>query len=119
MIKYIINKEKRTIAAVIDFEDFTKTFKDADWIFDNLYEVLEYFSRRNMYNKKYHELKKKMRFPKYMSAKAKCSPEDEWNEDYGKALARMRLVEKIKKYRSDSYKIISDLNKEIESILKY
>ena len=37
MIKYIVNKEKRTIAAVIDFEDFTKTFKDADWIFYNFF----------------------------------------------------------------------------------
>jgi len=117
MIKYIINKEKRTIAAVIDFENSTKTFKDADWIFNNLYEALGYLSHREMYNKKYYELEKKMRFPKYMSAKAKCSPEDEWNEDYGKALARMRLVEKIKKYRSDSYKIISDLNKEIAEVL--
>ena len=120
MIKYIVNEEKRTVVAVINFENSTKTFKNADWIFNNLYDTLGYLSHKNnmyTYNKKYYKLEKKMYFPKYMSAKAKCNPEDEWNEEYGKALARMRLVEKIKKYRSDSYKIISDLNKEITKML--
>ena len=120
MIKYIINKEKRTIVAVINFEDSTTTFKNADWIFSNLYDTLGYLSHRNdMYNKKYYKLEKKMYFPKYMSAKAKCNPEDKWDEELGKTLAHMRLVEKIKNYRNNSYKIISDLNKEIGSILKY
>lgn len=60
-----------------------------------------------------------MYFPHYMSAKAKCNPEDEWNEEYGKQLARQRLVEKIHNYRSNSYKIIADKVEEIKKFLLY
>ena len=48
-----------------------------------------------------------------MSAKAKCSPDDEWDEEFGKELARKRLIEKIHNYRSNSYKIIGEMIKEI------
>ena len=60
-----------------------------------------------------------MYFPRYMSAKAKCNPEDEWDEEYGKQLARQRLVEKIHNYRSNSYKIIMDKVEEIRNFLLF
>ena len=120
MIDYIINKEKRTIVAMIKFitEDGeeVQTFKDSGYIFDDLWSVLRHFNSNNSYwGKTYRAKVKKMYFPKYMTAKAKCSPDDEWNEEYGKQLARQRLTEKIHKYRSNSYKIISDLIKEINT----
>lgn len=110
MIEYIVNKEKRTVVAMIKFDKKQETFKDSDWV---LYRLAEAFSclKHNDYEatKAYRDLEEKMFFPKVMSAKAKCAPEDEWDEEYGKDLARARLVEKIKNYRSNSYKIVGDL----------
>ena len=114
MIEYIVNKEKRTVVAMIKFNEETPSFKNSGDIFDDLWMAFNRLkSSDSFWGNDYRKKVSKMYFPKYMSAKAKCNPEDEWDEDYGKALARMRLVEKIKKYRSDSYKIISDLNNEI------
>lgn len=121
MIKYIVNKEKRTIVAMIkltdDYEESLPTFKNSQYIFDNLWSALKDIkhNRADFWGKEYHTKTNKMYFPKYMSAKAKCSPDDEWDEEYGKQLARQRLTEKIHKYRSNSYKIISDLIKEINT----
>jgi len=120
MIKYIVNKEKRTVVAVIDFgKSFGKsqeTFKYSGSILDRIDDVLACLKgNRNGYTKNYWKKYDKMYFPRYMSAKAKCSPNDEWNEEYGKQLARERLVEKIHNYRSNSYKIIVDMIKEINN----
>lgn len=111
MIKYIVNKEKRTVAAVIDFGESQETFKNSESILNHLDAVLNGVD----YSKKYWKKYCKMFFPRYMSAKAKCSPNDEWNEEYGKQLARERLVEKIHNYRNNSYKIITDMIKEINN----
>lgn len=37
-------------------------------------------------------------FPSSISAKAKCAPEDEWNEEYGRELAYQRAKEKYYRY---------------------
>ena len=120
MIDYIINKEKRTIVAMIKFcddieYDSVLTFKDADLIFDGLWSALYRLKHdnNNRWGRDYHNKANKMFFPRYMSAKAKCSPDDEWNEEFGKELARKRLVEKIHNYRSNSYKIIAEVIKEL------
>jgi len=116
MIKYIVNKEKRTIVAVIDFGESQETFRYSENILDHIDEVLACLKgNKNGYTKNYWKKYNKMYFPRYMSAKAKCSPNDEWNEEYGKQLARERLVEKIHNYRSNSYKIIVDMIKEINN----
>ena len=120
MIEYVINKDKRTIVAKIKFwneeEEPIFTFKNSCHIFDNLWATLNYLKNNNdPWNKEYCRKINKMFFPKYMSAKAKCSSDDEWDEEYGKQLARERLTEKIHNYRSNSYKIISDLTKEINN----
>jgi hypothetical protein len=119
MIKYIVNKEKRTVVAIIkltdEYEESLPTFRNSHYIFDNLWSALKDIThnKADFWGREYHTKSGKMYFPKYMSAKAKCSPDDEWDEEFGKELARKRLVEKIHNYRSNSYKIIADMIKEI------
>lgn len=122
MIEYIVNEEKRTIVAMIKFisEDGEEipAFKNSGYIFDDLWSVLKHFNSNNSYwDKTYRAKAEKMYFPKYMTAKAKCSPEDEWDEEYGKKLAYNRLVEKIRNYRSQAYHIVSDVVEEIKDFV--
>lgn len=122
MIKYIVNKEKRTVVAVIEFEKNEETFVNSSYIYDDLNWAFSRLKKSEdfVYNKKNKQVKmEKMYFPRYMSAKAKCNLEDEWNEEYGKQLARQRLIEKIHNYRSNSYKIIADKVEEIRKFLLY
>lgn len=115
MIEYIINKEKRTIVAMIKLTDksgdIIPTFKNSDIIFDNLWEVLKRLKHNDgvFWDKKYFLKSSKMYFPERIYAKAKCNPDDEWDEQYGKQLARNRLVEKIRNYRYNSYKILIEM----------
>ena len=120
MIDYIINKEKRTVVALMRFKEREETFKNSDWIYDELTSTLGYLKYNGYYPfKKYRKGEDKMFFPRVITAKAKCNPNDEWDEEIGKELAYERLVEKIRKYRSDSYKIIGDITKEIDSIVNW
>ena len=117
MIKYIVNKEKRTIAAVIEFEPEEPCFKNSRWIYSNIYDVWALLNHiGDKYTKKYHNESRKMYFPKYMSAKAKCDPQDEWDEEYGKKLARERLMEKIHNYRNNAYNIINKYAEKIYNL---
>ena len=115
MIEYIVNKDKRTVVAMIKFEEQQECFKNCGYIFDRLADALDMIKGKELSwpTKSYLNLDKKMYFPRYMSAKAKCNPEDEWNEEYGKELARQRLVDKIHRYRSNCYGIIADTIEEI------
>lgn len=118
MIQYIVNKEKRTVVAMIKFNEDNRTFKNSWSIFNRLYEVLDYlYDRDTEFSKSYYKKENKMFFPTYVSAKAKCNPEDEWDEEYGKQLARQRLVDKIHNYRSNSYKVIADMVNEISEMI--
>ena len=122
MIEYIVNKEKSTVVAMIRFDediDNRNCFKSSDWIYSSLYDALSGLQRKDnwIFNKTYNKQIKKMSFPQVITAKAKCSPNDEWNEEIGKEIARERLVKKIKKYRSESYQIIADMAQEIVDIL--
>lgn len=122
MIEYIVNEEKRTVVAMIKFigEDGEEiqAFKDSGHIFDDLWAALGHFNSNNSYwSKTYRAKADKMYFPKYITAKAKCSPEDEWDEEYGKNLAYKRLVEKIRNYRSQAYHIVADVVEEIKDFV--
>lgn len=117
MIEYIVNKEKRTVAAVYKFDMDEETFNGSGEIYIGLVTALRQLNKRGLSTKRNNEYFNKMYFPNYLSAKAKCNPHDEWNEDFGKQLARKRLVEKIHNYRSDSYKIIAKITKEISDIV--
>ena len=118
MIEYIVNKEKNTIVAMIKFGDKKETFKNSFYVYDDICWAFTRLEKNNFNEtEKFKQNYDKMFFPKVMSAKAKCNPEDEWDEEYGKQLARQRLVEKIKKYRSNSYKIITDLIEEMRDFI--
>jgi hypothetical protein len=118
MFEYIVNKEKRTVVAMIKFDKGTPSFKDSGDIFDDLWMAFKRLkSSDSFWGNDYREKEQKMYFPKYMSAKAKCNPEDEWDEEYGKKLAYDRLVEKIRKYRSQAYCIVADLVEEIKEFV--
>ena len=117
MIEYIVNKEKRTVVAMIKFGEDEETFKNSSYIYDDLIYALGRLTKEEYSIRKYNEEYNKMYFPRYMSAKAKCSLEDEWDEDYGKRLARQRLVEKIHSYRSNSYEIIAEMVQRINDIV--
>lgn len=118
MIEYIVNKKKRAVVAMIKFNEREQTFQNSGCIYEDICWAFTCLKKNNFIDtEKFKQNYNKMFFPRTMSAKAKCNPEDEWDEEYGKQLARQRLVEKIKKYRFNSYKIISDLNKEITEVL--
>lgn len=118
MIEYIVNKEKRTVVAMIKFNEYEQTFKDSCYIYEDICWAFKRLEKNNFNEtEKFKQNYNKMFFPKTISAKAKCNPEDKWDEEYGKQLARQRLVEKIKKYRSNSYKIIADLIEEMKDFI--
>ena len=121
MIEYNINKEKRTVAAFIKFDEYEndrECFENSLGVYDDLSWTIARLKKNGfVFSKKHERNKNKMIFPMCMSAKAKCSPEDEWDENYGKALARERLVNKIHNYRSNSYKIIGDMIAELNVIV--
>lgn len=118
MIEYIVNKDKRTVVAMIKFEERQECFKNCDYIFNRLVDTLDMIKKNEERwpSKFYSKHESKMYFPRYMSAKAKCSPDDEWDEEYGKELARKRLTEKIHRYRSNCYGIIADTIEEITEL---
>lgn len=117
MIEYIVNKEKRTVVAMIKFDEDEKTFKNSPYIYEDLTYVFAGLKKEKYSSKKHGKEYSKMFFPRYMSAKAKCSLEDKWDEEYGKQLARERLVEKIHNYRSNSYKMIAEMVQRISDIV--
>ena len=71
MIEYVVNKGKRTIVAMIKFGDREETFKNSSYIYDDIYWALTRIKKNTSYGET-----EKMFFPKIMSAKAKCNPED-------------------------------------------
>lgn len=122
MIHYNINKEKRTIAAYITFPENKwdrAVFKEAPELFEKLYDTLKVINHQDVYRTypAEQQLYNKMFFPAYMCAKTKCSPEDNWDEEYGKELARMRLTNKIHQYRNNAYTILRNIVDEIEESL--
>lgn len=84
-VKYNVNKEKRTVVAYIEgtaemFVDFLykndAPIPSKEWFWDG-----DGFSTGKM--------------PNHFSAKAVCSPDDEWDEELGKRIAFDRLKNKI------------------------
>ena len=80
-VKYFVNKEKRTITAVLELEDTER------------YDVMYYASETNtdalllpnFYN---------LRLRRTYSGVATCLPEDTWDEEYGKTIARRKAYGK-------------------------
>lgn len=77
-IRYYIDEEKRTVVAVMD-----------DCEYDAI-DVLQKMGIRKITHDGYN-MDKLMMNTSYRG-KAKCSPDDEWDEEYGMALARNRML---------------------------
>ena len=89
---FVVNKEKRTVCCYID-SSYADRYSQAvrNGILENKispYDDMDYYSFTRFC------LKGK---PKTVSATAKCSPDDEWNEDIGKRVASLKLQNKILK----------------------
>ncbi len=88
--KFYINREKRTVICVIPktallLEDFIENnFNFSDI---NIIDAIT-FSKNG---------EKAMRMPSYFMGKAKCSNEDEWDEELGKLIAFSRAKDKCYK----------------------
>ena len=85
-IRYYIDEDKQTVVAVMD-----------DCEYDAI-DVLQKMGIRKITHDGYN-MDKFMMNTSYRG-KAKCSPDDEWNEEYGMALARNRMLENYYRGRS-------------------
>ncbi len=108
-IRYYIDEEKRTVVAVMD-----------DCEYDAI-DVLEKMGISNINHDGYN-MDKFMMNPIYRG-KAKCSPDDEWDEEYGMALARNRMLENYYRSRAlalmKAETIIQNILEEIGSRIDY
>ena len=99
MFKYVINEEKRTIAAIL-FESHLPNPEPSMSVLDetvikqiiNIIKAREssiVYASNNFYDKLFIQ-------PTYVGT-ATCSEEDEWDVEKGKEIARNRAIEKFKK----------------------
>lgn len=108
-IFYYIDEEKRTIVAIM---------RECEY---DAIDVLQKMGIRNIYHDGYR-MDKFMMNPIYRG-KAKCSPEDEWDEEYGMKLARNRMLANY--YRAQSMalmraeKVLQGIVEEIGSRIDY
>ena len=106
-VKYSVNKEKRTVVAYVDgtakmFEEFLEDNKAPLPSEDSYWYGIPV-----------------KRMPNHFSAKAVCSPDDEWDEELGKRIAFDRLKNKINYSffaRADNY--INLMNKKMTSFVE-
>ena len=84
--KFYVDKEARTVVCVIPDTRFTFV----RFIEKNMDAYQIALSFPYPYNDYY--------FPSSISAKAKCAPEDEWDEEFGRELAYQRAKEKFYRY---------------------
>ena len=87
MIKYNVNKEKRTVVAY--FED------NYDYWFSNLYHFLSKFTAK-MYFDEVIELTivESVLKNRKLYGKASCYKEDKWDEEKGKEIAKNKLIKR-------------------------
>ena len=100
---YVVNKEKRTVVCIIEATD------------DFIHRAQKYGVPLN----NYWDFYEKYKGCKTYKGIAKCAPEDEWDETYGKRLAEYRASKArekyvnrwIREYSDKVLKSIVDLNK--------
>lgn len=81
-IRYEVNEEKRTVVAVI-----TDTYYDAILMADKMFKNTPF---RTDFGYSHHMRKYYIK-DTYVGI-AKCNPDDEWDEEVGKELARQRVL---------------------------
>lgn len=103
MIRYTVDELHRTITAAF-------TPASGNWTDSDVWEIGLYNNLANLSPELdmksgaiYYAVKE---LQGSYTAKAKCHPDDEWDEEYGKALAKKRLLEKWNKTKKRSIEII-------------
>lgn len=95
-IEYYVNEEKKTVTAVL-----TGVRQEMSNMFEKKFTNAGFSARRDTWILGGTEaLSDVMKFiPDKLVATATCAPEDEFDVEFGCSLARMRLIEKLYKYR--------------------
>lgn len=95
-IEYYVNEEKKTVTAVL-----TGVRKEMSSMFEKKFANAGFSARRDTWFLGGIEaLPDAMKFiPDKIVATATCAPEDDFDVEFGCSLARMRLIEKLYKYR--------------------
>jgi len=98
--EYFVNKEKRTVVCVMT------TYGEID-------------HRLNKYNMSFTPFFSYNDYCKYVG-KAKCSPEDVWDEKFGKKLAEHRAMEKRRKFVNKTLtEVIEEGRKNLRNLEMY
>lgn len=88
--RFYVNEEERTVVCVIPNTRYMVT----DFIDDHFHWGGDFdFSRYNLN----YSIKEKLEMPGAFVGKAKCMPEDEWDEETGKLIAFSRAKDKCYK----------------------
>lgn len=95
-IEYYVNEEKKTVTAIL-----IGVRQEMSNMFEKKFANVGFSARRDTwYLGGIEALSDAMKFvPDKLVATATCAPEDEFDVEFGCSLARMRLIEKLYKYR--------------------
>lgn len=102
-VKYFVNEEKRTVVAVLEGTECLFT----DFMYEN---------NGPLPCRDYYELDNRYSLPNRFVGIAKCSVNDEWNEQLGKLIAFDRLKEKVNNsFVKCANKYVEDIDKSINT----
>ena len=105
-VKYFVNEEKRTVVAVL--EGTEDLFTDFIYENDGLMSVSENYDFDDRYL-----------LPNRFVGIAKCSVNDEWNEQLGKLIAFDRLKEKVNNsFVKCANKYVEDIDNDIDTFCR-
>ena len=105
-VKYFVNEEKRTVVAVLEGTECLFT--------DFMYENDGPLPCRD-----YYELDDRYSLPNRFVGIAKCSVNDEWNEQLGKLIAFDRLKEKVNNsFIKCANKYVRDIDNNINTFFR-
>lgn len=102
-VKYFVNEEKRTVVAVLEGTEC-------------LFVDFMYENNGPLPCRDYYELDDRYSLPNRFVGIAKCSVNDEWNEQLGKLIAFDRLKEKVNNsFVKCANKYVEDIDKSINT----
>ena len=105
-VKYFVNEEKRTVVAVLEGTECLFT----DFMYDN---------NGPLPCRDYYELDDRYSLPNRFVGIAKCSVNDEWNEQLGKLIAFDRLKEKVNNsFIKCANKYVEDIDNDIDTFCR-
>ena len=103
-VKYFVNEEKRTVVAVLEGTKCLFT----DFIYEN--------DGLMSFHDHYYDFDNRYLLPNRFVGIAKCSVNDEWNEQLGKLIAFDRLKEKVNNsFVKCANKYVEDIDKSINT----